>query len=342
MTQPLSLSRYLDAWAGGDELRGRISETVQALGAAMADISLRIASADSAGSGEGGAKPETFAGLADDLLRAALADRPVAHIVSEKHTDAVVSGPPGAPLIVTFDPLDGSSNIDTNLSIGTIFSILPVRPEANGSSATHFLQPGRNQLAAGYVIYGPKTVLVLSVGAGTAQFVLDRREGGFWLERDDIAIPQQTTEFAINASNSRYWDDGISSYVSDCLSGRDGPAGRDYNMRWVASLVAECHRILVRGGVFLYPSDERKDYRCGRLHLIFEANPIAFLIEQAGGAATDCRRRVLDLDPGGLDERTPLVFGSRTEVERIGAYALSPYSPGEHSPLFGRRGLFRT
>ena len=245
--------------------------------------------------------------------------------------------------LLVFDPLDGSSNTDVNVSVGTIFSVL--RHDRTTPPATaDYLQPGRAQVAAGYAIYGPATMLVLTVGKGTHGFTLDREIGNFILTHPNMTIPEDSSEFAINASNARFWEPPIHRYVSECQSGRAGERGRDFNMRWVASMVAEVHRILVRGGVYMYPRDSKDPARAGRLRLMYEANPIALLIEQAGGAVTTGRERMLDVVPESLHQRVPVILGSRNEVTRIERYHAEsdagtdkPYS----SPLFNERSLYR-
>ena len=242
----------------------------------------------------------------------------------------------GAPLAVNVDPLDGSSNIDANVTIGTIFSILP----ANGSAP--LLQLGRNQLAAGYLIYGPQTALVLTCGSGTHVFFLDPNTCTFLLAKPNVQIPATTQEYALNSSNFRYWDDAIKAYVLDCKLGADGPRKIDFNMRWIGSLVAETFRILMRGGLYAYPGDLRDGYNNGRLRLLYEANPIAMIVEQAGGACVTGTELMLDVRPSSLHQRVPLIFGSKTEVEEMRHYFLEPHSLGDRSPLFAQRGLFRT
>jgi fructose-1,6-bisphosphatase I len=187
-------------------------------------------------------------------------------------------------------------------------------------SEQDFLQPGTQQVAAGYCVYGPQTTLVLTVGDGVAMFTLDREQGSFVLTREHVQIPADTKEFAINMSNMRHWDEPVKRYVNECLAGKDGPRGKDFNMRWVASMVADVHRILTRGGVFLYPWDKREPDKPGKLRLMYEANPMAWLVEQAGGAATNGRERILDLQPTKLHERVSVILGSRNEVERITSY----------------------
>jgi fructose-1,6-bisphosphatase I len=226
---------------------------------------------------------------------------------------------PQGEYLLLFDPLDGSSNIDVNVSIGTIFSVLK-KPEGAGVSEADFLQPGKQQVAAGYCVYGPQTTLVLTVGDGVAMFTLDREQGSWVLTQDGVTIPEDTKEFAINMSNMRHWAPPMKRYIDECLAGKTGPRGKDFNMRWVASMVADVHRILTRGGVFMYPWDQREPEKPGKLRLMYEANPMGFLVEQAGGAATNARQRVLDIQPGKLHERVSVVLGSKKEVERITAY----------------------
>jgi fructose-1,6-bisphosphatase I len=231
---------------------------------------------------------------------------------------------PQGEYLLMFDPLDGSSNIDVNVSIGTIFSVLKKGNDdpnvIEPVTEQDFLQPGHQQVAAGYCVYGPQTTLVLTVGDGVAMFTLDREQGSFVLTKENVQIPPDTKEFAINMSNMRHWDAPVKRYVDECLAGKEGPRGKDFNMRWVASMVADVHRILTRGGVFMYPWDKREPDKPGKLRLMYEANPMAWLVEQAGGAATNARQRILDLQPTKLHERVSVVLGSKNEVERITRY----------------------
>ncbi len=276
--------------------------------------------------------------VANGFVLTALRETPAAYFASEEE-DAILTLNPNGTLAIAVDPLDGSSNIDVNVSIGTIFSIFAASP--NGATAS-FFRPGHEQVAAGYFVYGPHTALVLTTGTGVDLFVLDRQTGSFRLARTAIAIPGAAKEFAINASNYRHWFEPIKIFIDDCLDGTDGPRGKDFNMRWVASLVAETHRIFSRGGVFLYPADRRPGYENGRLRLIYEAAPIAMLAEQAHGGATDGHVRILDKVPAALHERTPLIFGSADKIARIAKYHADPDFQRQQSPLFGQRGLFRT
>ena len=252
---------------------------------------------------------------------------------------------PRGKYLLVFDPLDGSSNIDVNVSVGSIFSILRA-PQAvidshRDVTEADFLQPGATQVAAGYAIYGPVTMFVLTVGNGVAGFTLNPNLGEFVLTHDNIRVPRETHEFAINTSNSRFWEPPVKRYVDECLAGKAGPRGKDFNMRWIASMVAEAHRILMRGGVFMYPRDTRDPSKPGRLRLLYEANPIGFIMEQAGGRASTGRQPMLGVQPSALHQRIGLVFGSKNEVERIERYHLEPNSKEAGNPLFVERSLFR-
>ncbi len=229
---------------------------------------------------------------------------------------------PKGEYLLLFDPLDGSSNIDVNVSIGTIFSVLKMPEGDRGVDEGDFLQAGNKQVAAGYCVYGPQTTLVLTVGDGVAMFTLDREQGSFVLTQEDLRIPADTKEFAINMSNMRHWAPPVQRYIEECLAGQTGPRGKDFNMRWIASMVADVHRILTRGGVFLYPWDNREPDKPGKLRLMYEANPMGWLIEQAGGAATNGKTRILDIQPAKLHERVSVILGSKNEVDRITAYHL--------------------
>lgn len=248
----------------------------------------------------------------------------VAGLASEE-VDEICRMPKDAPrghYLVLFDPLDGSSNIDVNVSVGTIFSILkaPVHPGDPGTE--DFLRPGVEQVAAGYCLYGPSTMMVLTTGQGVNMFTLDRHFGEFLLTHSNITIPEDTQEFAINASNMRFWEAPVKRYIDECLQGKEGPRGKDFNMRWVASMVAEVHRILTRGGIFMYPLDEKLKTKgqTGKLRLMYEANPMSFIIEQAGGASTTGRERIMKMKPEHIHQRVPVVLGSKNEVERVTGY----------------------
>jgi fructose-1,6-bisphosphatase I/sedoheptulose-1,7-bisphosphatase len=247
---------------------------------------------------------------------------------------------PRGKYLLLFDPLDGSSNIDVNVAVGSIFSILRAVSPGQDPQPADFLQPGTEQVGAGYAIYGPSTMLVLTLGRGTHAFTLDPTLGEWVLSHPDLRVPETTREFAINASNSRFWEPAVKRYVDECMAGQTGPRNADFNMRWIASLVAETHRILMRGGVFLYPRDRKDPARAGRLRLLYEANPIAMLIEQAGGAASTGLERLMEVQAQSLHQRIAFVFGSRLEVERIVSYHRDEPPEAFDSPLFGRRGLF--
>jgi fructose-1,6-bisphosphatase I len=227
---------------------------------------------------------------------------------------------PMGEYMLLFDPLDGSSNIDVNVSIGTIFSVLKAPDGMVTPSEKDFLQCGVRQVAAGYAVYGPQTVLVLTTGNGVQCFTLDREMGSWVMTQRDIQIPAETREFAINASNARHWHPPVKRYIDEMLAGETGPRGKDFNMRWIASMVADVHRILNRGGIFMYPADLREPDKAGKLRLMYEANPMAFIVEQAGGAATDGRQRIMDIQPEKLHQRVPVFLGSKSEVELVTGY----------------------
>jgi len=254
--------------------------------------------------------------------------------------------PPAYPrgkYLLLFDPLDGSSNIDVNISVGTIFSVLRCPEGVNHPRVEHVLQPGTRQVCAGYAIYGPASMLVLTFGHGVDGFTLKRETGEFLLTHPGMTIAADGREFAINASNDRFWQPPVKRYITECLAGKAGPRGADFNMRWIASLVAEVHRILVRGGLFMYPKDTREPAKPGRLRLLYEANPMAMIVEQAGGAASTGRERILEIQPTALHQRVPVILGSRNEVARLVHYH-SEHEAGVDqpfsSPLFNTRSLF--
>jgi fructose-1,6-bisphosphatase I len=327
-------------------MREALCQTIEALAAAAIRIEELVGKGPLAGqlgaetgdANTDGDAQKALDVIANDVVARALQRAPVAYYASEEE-NAIVTLAADAPFAVAADPLDGSSNIDVNVAIGTIFSIYP--KHMDGATAS-FLRPVREQVAAGYVIYGPHTSLVLTLGKGVDLYVLDRSTRSFKLARANLSIAPDANEFAINASNYRHWPSAIRTFIDDCLDGAEGPRGKNFNMRWVASLVAETHRIFWRGGVFLYPEDQRAGYEKGRLRLLYEAAPIAFLAEQAGGMATDGVNRILDRMAGELHERTPFVFGAAHKVERIAAYHTDPDFVRDESPLFGKRGLFRT
>jgi fructose-1,6-bisphosphatase I len=266
--------------------------------------------------------------VAEEVFSAALRSAQIGAYLSEEVATPSLFDPE-SPIAVAIDPLDGSSNIDVNSPIGTIFSILPMVPAAREDPALAFRQTGRAQLAAGFFTYGPQTSLTLTLGRGVHILVLDPRTGEFLTVESDIAIPKDSSEFAINASNARHWPEPVKRFIDDRLQGKEGRLGRNFNMRWVGSLVADAYRIFIRGGVFLYPGDARAGYERGRLRLLYEASPVAFLAEQAGGAATDGVTPILDLKPHSPHQRAPLVMGSAKEVESVRRHYL------DHSPPNG-------
>lgn len=279
------------------------------------------------------------------MLRYCEWDGHLAGMVSEEMDDAypVPAAYPRGKYLLVFDPLDGSSNIDVNISVGTIFSILRCPEGVSEPTAADFLQPGVRQVCAGYAIYGTSTMLVLTFGRNVNGFTLDREAGEFILTHPDLHIPAQSREFAVNASNERFWEPPVKRYVSECLAGRTGPRGADFNMRWIASLVAEVHRILIRGGLFMYPGDTRDPSKPGRLRLLYEANPMAMIVERAGGCASTGRGRILEVQPTQLHQRVPVILGSRAEVERIVRYHQEHDEGIDQdflSPLFSTRSLF--
>ncbi|HET9067951.1 MAG TPA: class 1 fructose-bisphosphatase [Amaricoccus sp.] len=323
------------------EIPERFRAPMRAIAAAARELSAVIAAGELAappaaalGRNTDGDRQVALDVAADGLFRTALAGSGVRWYASEELEEVAGLDPEGE-LAVAIDPLDGSSNIDVNVALGTIFGFYPAETDARAS----FLRPGRDILAAGYVIYGPQTALVASFGAGVRKYVLDHASGSFRLA-GALSVPARSSEFAINASNYRHWDRPIRAYIDDCLAGATGPQDRDFNMRWIASLVAEVHRIVTRGGVFLYPADARPGYAHGRLRRVYECAPIAFLIEEAGGKATDGCDRLLDQRAAELHERTPFVFGSPERVDRLAAY--HDLAESETSALFGKRGLFRS
>jgi fructose-1,6-bisphosphatase I len=343
-----TLDAFLNSYAGEEAgLRTAAASAIRQLANAAVMVRhaidrgvLGAAFTRAQGVNDDGDGPTALDVFADETFLEAMRQAPVALYASEELARPILLDRQ-APLAVAIDPLDGSSNMDANISIGTIFSVLPAAGAPEQNPAASFLRAGSNQIGAGFFIYGPQLALVLSLGSGTHVFVFSTRLGTFVQAHESRVIPERTQEFAVNAANYRHWDEAVRLYVDDCLRGSEGPRERDFNMRWIASLVADCYRILIRGGVFLYPGDQRRNYHQGRVRLIYEANPIALLVEQAGGAATDTVKRLLDIEPEGLHQRTPFVFGSAREVERIARYHMAPSLIGERAPLFGNRGLFR-
>ena len=322
MTGQLRLDDHLQRYSETAPHALAVAGAVDAIAAAAIEIADLIASGDLAdasglttGRNSDGDLQRDLDVQADAILRRCLSRLPIAALASEEMREAQIVDRDGR-ICIAIDPLDGSSNIDINMTVGTIFSILP----APDDLSLAFHQRGSAQLAAGFVTYGPQTSLVLTLGEGVDIFTLDRKAGCFRLARSGVQISEACDEFAINVSNRRHWDPPVRAFVDECLAGVEGPANHDFNMRWIGSLVAEAYRILTRGGVFLYPSDARPGYGDGRLRLTYEAHPMAMIIEQAGGAATDGNQRILDIQPTSLHQRVPVFLGSKEEVLRITAY----------------------
>jgi fructose-1,6-bisphosphatase I len=253
--------------------------------------------------------------LANELLKDMILETGIVKAISSEEEDLPVAGNPSGKYLVTFDPLDGSSNTDINSLIGTIFSILPAKAELAADDSAQFLQPGTEQLAAGYVLYGPSTMLALTTGKGTRLYTLDKTYGGFLLTHEEVAIPSVTAEFAINMSNQRHWEPAMQQYVQDLLLGKTGSRGKNYNMRWIAAMVGDVHRILCRGGIFMYPTDTKDPQKPYKLRLMYEANPMSFLVEQAGGLSTTGYARIMEIEPTDIHQRVAVILGSRHEVE---------------------------
>lgn len=342
-----TLTRYL---VEHDRAHGSIPPDLRLLIEVVARACKRIASSVNKGAlGDvmGSANTENVQGevqkkldiIANDVLIEANEWGGFLAAMASEEMEAIYAVPahyPQGDYLLLFDPLDGSSNIDVNVSIGTIFSVLR-RPRSASADAPHgpvtesdFLQAGQQQVAAGYCLYGPQTTLVLTVGKGVVMFTLDREQGSWMLTQDQVRIPDDTQEFAINMSNMRHWASPVKRYIDECLLGQDGPRGKNFNMRWIASMVADVHRILTRGGVFLYPWDQREPHKPGKLRLMYEANPMGWLIEQAGGAATNGSQRILDIQPRQLHERVSVVLGSKNEVARVTQYHAD--SPSQSAP----------
>ncbi len=344
MTQKISLTRYLiEQQRAGGLIPGQLRLLLEVVARACKSISQAVNKGALGGENSvlGSADSENVQGeiqkkldvIANDVLIEANEWGGHLAAMASEEMDSIYVVPhryPQGEYLLLFDPLDGSSNIEVNVSIGTIFSVLKKPeslPDQSGEDAAaarvteaDFLQRGNQQVAAGYCVYGPQTTLVLTVGDGVAMFTLDREQGSFVLTQENIRIPADTREFAINMSNLRHWAAPVKRYIDECLAGKEGPRGKDFNMRWVASMVADVHRILMRGGVFLYPWDKREPDKAGKLRLMYEANPMSWLVEQAGGAATNGRQRILDMQPGKLHERVSVMLGSKDEVERVTSY----------------------
>ncbi|BCT92201.1 fructose-1,6-bisphosphatase class 1 [Lysobacter helvus] len=326
----ISLTRHLIEEERAGHIQADLRLLIEVVARACKSISVSVAKGalggvlGEAGSGniQGEAQKKLDVIANDVLLEANAWGGHLAACASEEmdHCQPIPDVYPRGAYLLLFDPLDGSSNIDVNVSVGTIFSVLRCPDGVTQPEDVHFLQPGTAQVAAGYCIYGPSTMLVLTIGHGTHAFTLDREQGSFVLTTRDMRVPAATKEFAINMSNQRHWEAPMQDYVRDLLAGETGPRGKNFNMRWIASMVADVHRILTRGGIFIYPWDRKDPSKAGKLRLMYEANPMSLLIEQAGGAATDGRTRLLDVAPTHLHQRVPVFLGSREEVEAATQY----------------------
>ena len=345
MDERVNLRSHLDRHASLTPHGAAVGEVVDAIAAAAVELALLIADGPLAGiTGANGGinsdgdQQKDIDVAADGMMRKALRRAPVAAILSEEAALPETIDP-AASLCVAIDPLDGSANLENNISVGTIFSI---RPRGNDILST-FFEPGTAQCAAGFIVYGPQTTFVLAHDASVDIFILDRRTFKFLLIKRGAKIAPDTPEFAINASNRRHWHGPVRAYIDECLAGTRGGGEMDFNMRWIGSLVAESLRILVRGGVFLYPADARPAYHEGRLRLLYEAHPMALVMEWAGGAATTGRRRILELGAKTPHQRVPLIMGSARGVRAVATIheGIEPMFDNSNAPLFARRGLFR-
>ena len=330
MPNHVTLTRHLIEEQRAGRINAELRQLIAVVARACTSISIAVGKGalggvlGDAGTGniQGEAQKKLDVISNDILLEANAWGGHLAACASEEmdHCHPIPDAYPRGNYLLLFDPLDGSSNIDVNVSVGTIFSVLRAPDGVATIGDEHFLQPGSAQVAAGYCVYGPQTSLVLTFGHGTHAFTLDREQGAFVLTRESIRIPEETREFAINMSNQRHWEAPMQDYVRDLLVGREGPRGKDFNMRWIASMVADVHRILTRGGIFIYPWDRKDPGKPGKLRLMYEANPMSFLVEQAGGAATNGRERIMDLAPTQLHQRVPVFLGSKSEVEAATRY----------------------
>lgn len=319
----LNLSEFLAEQATQYQLAPSLTEVVATLALACKAVAHEVSHGALRGNmGEAdqqnvqGEQQKTLDLISNDIFVQMAAQSPqIAALASEELEHAQIFAGKQAPYLLVFDPLDGSSNINLNLSVGSIFSILKAPQDHIDEAA--FLQSGNQQLAAGYALYGTSTMLVLTLGHGVYGFTLDPEQGEFYLTHPALTISASTQEFAVNMSNQRFWQPPVQRYIEECIAGKSGPRGKDFNMRWVATMVAEVHRLLVRGGVFLYPLDSRSVGRGGRLRLLYEANPMGWLVEQAGGLASTGHRNILEVEPGSLHQRVAVILGAREEVERL-------------------------
>lgn len=339
------LGAVLFGWAGADRLRGDLAEAVVGLAAGARNLAAILSRGPLAGdlaavtgaqNADGDAQ-KSIDVVANGVFIAALRQTPVAFLASEESEGPIALRRDGT-LAVAIDPLDGSGNVSVNLTIGAIFSILPAAETPDAS----FLRPCADQLAAGYFLFGSSTLLVLTLGDGVDLFVLDPEDQGFKRAAVGLQIPDDAADIAINMSNRRHWPAPIRTFVDDCIEGAGGPRGVDCYARWLAVMVAEAHRILLRGGAYVYPADARVGFERGRLRLLYEAAPIAMIMEHAGGAATDVHTRIMEKTPTGLHERTPFVFGAARAVESIRQYHDDPAFTQDAAPLFQQRGLFKS
>lgn len=319
--------KRLDQVLAADGVNAELELVIKDVMVACKDIAYKLGQGELAGI-LGATEDENVQGetqkmldvISNDLLKDILVANPYVRGVGSEEEDYTIAGHAEGKYLVTFDPLDGSSNIDVNLSVGTIFSVLEAQDDQSGDNQEVFLQNGRKQVAAGYVLYGPSSLLVMTTGNGVNLFTLDTNIGEFVLTKEALQIPEDTAEFAINMSNQRFWEPEMKQYIDDCLLGEEGPLGKRYNMRWVASMVAEVHRILIRGGIFMYPYDNRDPSKAGKLRLMYEGNPMSMIVEQAGGASSTGRIDIMDVAPQGIHDRVPVVLGSKNEVAKVVAY----------------------
>jgi fructose-1,6-bisphosphatase I len=319
--------KRLDQVLAADGVNAELELVIKDVMVACKDIAYKLGQGELAGI-LGATEDENVQGetqkmldvISNDLLKDILVANPYVRGVGSEEEDYTIAANADGKYLVTFDPLDGSSNIDVNLSVGTIFSVLEAQDDTAGDNQEVFLQNGRKQVAAGYVLYGPSALLVMTTGNGVNVFTLDSNIGEFVLTKEALQIPEDTAEFAINMSNQRFWEPEMKQYIDDCLLGEEGPLGKRYNMRWVASMVAEVHRILMRGGIFMYPYDNRDPSKAGKLRLMYEGNPMSMIVEQAGGASSTGRMDIMDVAPEGIHDRVPVVLGSKNEVAKVVAY----------------------
>jgi len=326
----ITLNRYLNEQVANGHITGDLRTLLDSVATACKGISAAIGKGALAGvlghagseniQGEDQKKLDVISN--DILIEASQCTGTLTGMASEEMEHPLPIPPEyrKGDYLLLFDPLDGSSNIDVNISVGTIFSVLRNPPGVTEPATADYLQAGTTQICAGYAVYGPSTLFVLTFGAGVDCFTLDRECGDFLLTHPGMQIPADTKEFAINMSNRRFWEAPVRRYVEECEAGKTGLRGKDFNMRWVASMVADVHRILTRGGIFMYPFDTKEVGKAGKLRLMYEANPMSFIVEQAGGAASTGRERILGLQPAGLHQRVPVILGSRNEVERVIGY----------------------